>query len=253
MTMIKRLALYILLSLLPSPLMATLAVVQAANNLSTAATATTITVTTTSGNLLVILAAEGANNTATVTISDSASQTWTQVGGYISPNTSSRTSMWYIPNSASVTSITATWSNNPGSLSTTVRAVMYEISGAATASPLETSNTSSSASVATTLTTGAITTSNANDILIDGTNVGANQGTTWSTGAGFTLPSNSTNDRVAMSYQVVSATQSSIATSISWTSTATSCVSIFAAFKASSGGAASAGANTQRKRERIDD
>ncbi len=85
-----------------------LSVVQAQNNEVTTGAAVTVTISTTAGNLLVLLTSEGQNNSSTVTISDSAGQTWTQVNGYVSSNATNQAAMWYKENSAAVTSVTAT-------------------------------------------------------------------------------------------------------------------------------------------------
>src|SRR2546428_535526 len=123
----KILLLTAFLLLVGLPTQAAIAFVQAQNNEVTAATAVTVTISTTSGNLLVFFATEGNNNTLTVTITDSASQTWTQVNGYFSSSSTVRSSVWYKANSAAITSATATWS---GSLSTRVSGMIFEVSGA---------------------------------------------------------------------------------------------------------------------------
>src|SRR6266849_9370973 len=112
-----------------------LSVVQAKNS-QVVGTAVTVTISTTKGNLLVVCAYQGANNTSTLSISDTAGNTWTQAGGYGSASAASRIAMFYVANAAAVTSVTATWS---GSLSATIPCVVYEISGADPSSPFDTS------------------------------------------------------------------------------------------------------------------
>src|SRR5882672_4963385 len=106
---------------------AALAFVQAASN-STATNACAVTVTTTAGNMLVLFVQQSLDNTSTVTITDSSGTgTWTQTAsGYVSNGTTNRTAMFVKPNSAAVTSVTATW-NTGGSPINEV--IVFEISG----------------------------------------------------------------------------------------------------------------------------
>ncbi len=213
---------------------AALAVVQAQNHETVSGvTADTVNITTTAGNLLVAQVRQGSNNTSTATMSDSSgTNVWTQTAsGYNTSASTTRSAMFFVPNAAAVTSITVTWS---GVLSTRVSIMVYEISGAAASSVLDSDVNSSNAANATSLTSGSLTTANANDILIYAVNVGADQ-TTWTVGAGYTFPANATGNRQAMQYQIVSATQSAVTTSMTWGAT-TKSASFFAAFKAAASG-----------------
>lgn len=219
------------------PARAALSVVQAqsAETVSgSTSTTQSVNINTTAGNLLVAFIRQGSDNTSTVTVSDSASQTWTQVSS--SPVHSSQTNftgyMFYIPNSAAVASVTVTFSVAVKNRSITV----YEISGAATSSPLDGNVSSSTSVAATSLTSGSLTTTNANDILLYGVSPdGASGG--FTVGSGFTFQTNSnTNTREAMQYEIVSSVQTNVTTSMSWATSQTGAVGIFAAFKAASGG-----------------
>jgi len=220
---------------------AAIAVVQAANNQVTSATASTINtsgnmVATTAGNLLYISCYEGVNNTSTLAITDSASQTWIQAGGYVSADTSSNQAGFYKPNSASVTSITGTWS---GSLSATIPCIMYEISGAATGNPFDanTSNPASSSNTASgnTLNSGTLSTNNTNDILLYAVGIGGNAGTNWiaDTGHGYSFPTNSntgSTGRLGIESKIVSSPQNGVTTFITTSNAQLHRTGIFVAF-----------------------
>src|SRR5260370_681993 len=137
--------------------------------------------------------------------------------------------MFYKPISAAVTSVTARWTgagNNVG-------AIVYEISGADASTPADGSvNSNVSGSGITSVTSGSLTTANANDILIYGVRSQSNE-TTWTAGSGYTIPANGSNTRQGMQYGIVSSTQSGVTTSMSWNSGAPGAIGIFAAFKAS--------------------
>ena len=204
-----------------------LSVVQAQNNEVTTGAAVTVTISTTAGNLLVLLTSEGQNNSSTVTISDSAGQTWTQVNGYVSSNATNQAAMWYKENSAAVTSVTATWS---GGISTRISGMVFEISGAALSGSLDANVTDTNTGSVTTETSGSLTTTNANDILIYGVRLSSNQ-TSFTAGSGYTIPTNGSANRLGMEYQIVSSVQSGVTASISW-STAGNVDGFLAAFKA---------------------
>ncbi len=204
---------------------AVLAVVGAASN-QVAGTAVTATRTTTAGNLLVVFAKGGGSSTATFTISDSTgTQSYTQTASGYSTNGTDRSGMFYFPASASVTSVTATWSG----ASATIMIIVFEISGAASSSVEDASVNNTQAS-GTTATSGSLTTSNAADILIFGMGVGVSV-SSITAGAGYTVPAGATTLRSGMEYKVVSSTQSGVTTTLTWLTAAINC-NIFAAFKA---------------------
>lgn len=253
----RYLSLAMLLLLLTLPARATLSVVQCVNNENTAgidscvATATSGTcnnalAATTTGNLLVVATREGRDNTSTVVISDSASGSWTQfpVSGYQSSSSSSRFTMFYKANSVSVTSVDATWTNGA---STRISITMCEIAGAATSSPLDSDVGSTNTGSVTSITSGSLTTTNANDILIFAGASSANQ-TSWTNGSNYTIQgcapgacnistATGSANRIGIQFRIVSATQSGVTTSISDTG-AGNMASVFGAFKAAGAGAA---------------
>ncbi|HEV2522845.1 MAG TPA: hypothetical protein VGT24_10735, partial [Candidatus Acidoferrales bacterium] len=213
-----------------------ISVVQAAQNFSASSnTSITVPISTTAGNLLVVYCMQGGSNTATVTISDSASQAWTQTtSGYASSASTNRSAMFYKLNSAAVTSVTVTWTASANNIG----AIVYEIKGADINSPADGSvNSSLSGSGITSLTSGSLTTTNASDILIYGARSQSNE-TMWTAGIGYTIPTNGTNTRQGMEYKVVPSTQSGVTTSMSWNSGTPGAAGIFAAFKVASGGVA---------------
>jgi len=155
---------------------------------------------TTAGSLLVAYVREGTSDTVSWTVTDDAGQTWSQSAcGYVSTNNTNRAAMSYVANSASMTTVTATFSANAAPASI----VILEVAGAAT-SGVEDNCTNNSVDVAvTTIDTGALTTSNPDDILIDAVGVTVDQ-TGFSSATGFTLLPNASNVRMAMQFATVS-------------------------------------------------
>jgi hypothetical protein len=201
-----------------------IAFVQAKNNQAApnSGVNNTVSITTTAGNLLVLMSYTDKASNLTPTISDSASQTWTQAGSNPTVGNGICT-MWYMPNSASVTSVSVAWATYSGGATTSV--VVFEFSGAALSTPLDSnaSNpvTSSGAATATSLASGSLSTSNANDVLVYAVGENGNQSNSFTVGSGFTLPSGgqvATNGRAAMAYKIVALTQSGATVTMSWSS-----------------------------------
>lgn len=217
---------------------AALAFSTATTKTSSSATAVTNSIVTAAGSLLVAYCGQGANNTSTVTMTDSGGvNVWSQTAsGYSSANSSSRCSMNFVANAGAVTTVTSTWS---GSLSTTVSMCVYEITGAATSSPEDSSVNSSNNVSEQTATSGALTTTNANDILLFGVRLGTSN-SSWNTSSGYTSPTGSTDVRIAIEYQIVSTTQSGVTVTRTWTGNATH-AEVFAAFKQAPAAAAAVG------------
>lgn len=211
--------------------------VKAAAN-STVGTATTVTISTTANDAIVVIAYQGVNSTSTLSVSDPASNTYTQAGSYVAVS-GDRFAMFYDCRAAAVTSVTATWS---GSINATVPVVVFEISGLAASGCLDphggnpVSSTQTSG-IHTSFASGALSTTNSADILVFGMGAGSNL-SGEAAGSGFTLPSGgkSSNGRAAMIYKVVAATQTNVSTSITFTSATVQSAGIFAAFSATGGG-----------------
>lgn len=197
----------------------------------TSVTNLTVNITTTAGNAVCVFSRSPAGSGLTATITDSAGQSgWTQTAsGYSADGTTDTTAMFCHPNSAALTSVKVTWSGTGG----TIGAVAWEMNGMA-ASTMEDASVNNSNGSGTTATSGSLTTTNASDILVFARGA---SGTTSSpaAGSGFTLPSGQSSARVVMTYKIVSATQSGVTTTITWTSNRTN-ANIFAGFKASGGG-----------------
>jgi hypothetical protein len=203
-----------------------LSVAQSAANINTGTGNTSLTVTlgaaSTAGNLLVAFVRQGENQTDTPTITG-----WTVVGDTTGWGTS-RARMLYRENAPSVSSVTVNYSTGGGV--TRPSMVVMEISGAATTSPLDSwAQATEGTIVVSTLASGALTTTNANDIIVFGQDVGGDQAS-WTQPAGFTLPATAQDVRDALAYQVVSATQAGITPAFTWPS-AYLAQNIIAAFK----------------------
>jgi hypothetical protein len=222
-----------------APAHAQLSLVQCWNNFASGSAGTlavTISPSNSAGSLMVGVIRQGSNNTAMDGVSDSATQTWTQISsGVTNWDTSTAGFGWYMPNSAALTSVTF----DLGANNTNRAAVVCEVSGAATSSPEDSSVNSNTASLVSSLTSGSLTTTNADDILfyMVYTN-GARPNRT--AGSGYTIPTGGqdSSGRIAVQYQIVSSTQSGVTTSMSWTGGGIQAASIFAAFKQAAGGGA---------------
>jgi ASPM-SPD-2-Hydin domain-containing protein/beta-propeller repeat-containing protein/centrosomal CEP192-like protein len=216
------------------------ALVQVQNNIDVIATnyytSFSVPITTTPGNLLVAFCRESSNGTDNFTVSDSAGQTWTQTAsGYKNESTSGpRIGMFYVANSAAVTSVTVHYATAGGVIKPGI--MVMEISGGVTSGVYD-GSVGNNASSTTTSTTAAfgLTTTNPNDILIFATDTSTNQ-TGWTSGSGA-IPSNKvaigpngSNARMAMEYQVVSTVQHQVSASMTYSNTAWN-GNIFAAFK----------------------
>ena len=192
-------------------------------------------ITTKPGNLLVAFCRASSTSTDNFTVTDSAGHVWTQTAsGYKNVSYAGpRIGMFYIANSAAVTSVKVNYTT-PGGV-TKAGIMVFEISGAASSSVADGSVENATAST-TTSTSGSLTTTNANDILIFATTTTGNV-SGWTAGAGYVIPNNSlttgnsgSNIRMAMQYKVVTSVQANAATGITYENTNWN-GSIFAAFK----------------------
>ena len=202
--------------------------VSAGQTQATTATAATLTKTIATGDVAVCMTANAANNTSTVAITDSTagSNTWTQTSsGYSARSTVTRVAMFWSKLASGITSVTATWS---GSLSTNINLTCYDLKNMAS-SAIEDASVNNNAASSTTASSGSLTTTNAKDILIFGSDQYGVISSPAAT-APFTLPSGGSGGRDIVSYNIVIATQSGLTTSNTWTS-AQANASIFAGFK----------------------
>lgn len=209
----------------PAPLRA-IAVVQAAS-LQSVGTSTQVNLTTTSGNLIVAIVYTDVSNGALLGVTDSASQSWSQVGTTFGVGNSAF-AMFYLPNAAAVTFVTGTCN-----VSGTLPVVVYEISGIATSSPLDGFVISSGAGSLGSLASGSLSTVNASDILLYGVGENVNQtGAGFVAGSGYAIQTNGQlqTGRAAIQFKIVAATQSGTTTTMTLTSPGGDRDGIFAAF-----------------------
>jgi len=171
----------------------------------------TTTVSIASGsNVCIGIVREAIDNTSTWTIADSASQTYTAV---TTANTSYGTHVAYAAckfNSAALTSITVSYS--PGGPSTMAGIIIVSPGTNAVdqaAKPAETGGSYTS------LASGNITTTSANSIAYFCADAGAAV-STFTAQAGWTIPTNGQNTRVACTYQIFSAIQTALNTTLNW-------------------------------------
>src|SRR5437016_14554676 len=128
--------------------------------------------------------------------------------------------MFFVANSVAVTSVTVHYTTSGGVIKPGI--MVFEISGAASSSVADGSVNNGTAST-TTSTSGSLTTTNANDILIFATDTSGNE-TGWTAGTGYAIPNNmvttgasGSDVRMAMQYAVVSSVQTNTATSTAYT------------------------------------
>jgi centrosomal CEP192-like protein len=215
------------------------ALVQVQNNIDTSGAAFTsfsVPITTQPGDLLVAFVRESSNGTDNFTVNDSAGQAWSlTASGYKNESSSGpRIGMFYMANSAAVTTVTVHFTTSGGVIKPGI--MVMEISGAASTGVLDGSVNNASGASVTTSPSGSLTTTNANDILIFATDTAGNE-TGWTAGTGYAIPNNKlvigasgSNVRMAMQYAVVSSVQSGTKTSMTYTNAAWN-GNIFAAFK----------------------
>jgi len=187
-----------------------------------------VPITATAGDALLACVREGSNDTDAFTITDDKSQLWTQTkSGYESANVSSRMACFWVASTAAVSTVTVDFTTAGG---VSVRSLtVLEITGA-DASTFEDASIGIGATtdgVNSTLQSGALTTTHANDMLVYYVGLGDNV-TSWTAGTGFTIPNNAvapgisgSNVRTAIAVENVSTTQSGVTTTMSWSPTLT--------------------------------
>lgn len=183
---------------------------------SLSATASILTKTIATGDVAVCFTSEDAGTGGTAIITDSTlgSNTWTQTtSGYTSYSSFNTGAFFYSKLASGVTSITATWA---GSLSTNINLTCYDLKNMATSS-IEDSSVKNQATTNTTSTSAALTTTNAKDILIFGTNVDSGSSSGFAATSPFILPTGGSGGRDVLSYNIVVATQAGVTTTQTWT------------------------------------
>lgn len=195
---------------------------------------TTVTCTIAAGHTGILFTSEDSSNTATATVSDSGGNTWTQTtSGYSSAGGSTlvRSAIFTAPIVTGVTSVTVNWST---SVSFSL-AVLMDFTGMATSSLEDASvNINSNSLQVSTLTSGALTTTHASDVLFYGLRTDGSSGG-FTVGSGYTLPANGvSNVRGMMQYKIVAATQAGVTTAATW-ATPAAAGSIFTGIKGGAG------------------
>lgn len=231
----KRLIALLVLLLCASSARGVIAVTQARSN-QAGGTSTSVTITTTANHLIVVIGYEDVSSSSTMGVGDSGCAapcaSYLQVGSTVTVGNGAM-AMFYRENAPSVTSVQCT-----SSTSATLPCVVYEISGTASSGSLDGSATATASASGTTLTSGALTTTNTgSDILLYGMATGATQ-TAWTVGASHTidaqgaLPSSgqAINGRECMQRRIVSGVQSAVTTSTTPNSNGSDRIGIYAAF-----------------------
>jgi hypothetical protein len=192
----------------------------------------TFAANTTAGNEYFVLARAGFNTGWGMAISDSEGNTWQSCAAANGGNATHQLQLWYAENVVGGThdAISVNTTGN-GASASTMSLVMFEYSGLATASSKDVCSATGGTGSTSPLSTTAITTTNANDLIIGGFGEGAD--TTWTAGSGFVVENSTV--RVAFETKTVAAT-GSYQPQISVGTTATSWTAIAGSFKAAGGG-----------------
>ena len=189
---------------------------------------TTMTATT-AGDAVACFVREGLNNTDNFTMSDEQGQTWlqTNVKYFIDPAaTTRRASVFYFPNSLSITFPKVTFSTGGGC--SLISMTCIEMANMASSVMLDT-DTFNGLTTATSHTTTGLTTANANDLLVVFLETGGAV-TSFAGSNNYTMSANAKLTRTAVEYETVASVLTSTTTVITWTTTQQS-ASDFVAFK----------------------
>lgn len=168
-----------------SPVYATIALVQHPSPLSQAANTTgslAFASNPTANDLLVVCARLGNANPSptSITISDTPTNTWTQIGSTVTTASQFNLLCWYAVNSTTgADTVTVSWTN-----SQTLRMMEYEYSGTATSSPLDT-NASGTGSSTGINSSSSINPAGPNELLFVAACNNAN--VTYTAGTNYTL------------------------------------------------------------------
>lgn len=191
-----------------------LAVVQGPAHGGTSASAGSVAVTygstTASGNLLVALITRTTGH-AVSSVTDSAGNSWVQAGTTLSNADNNDFDIWYAKNAtANAGAVTATLA----SATTYLQMAIYEVSGADTSAPYDTSATGSG--FGTAVASGTLTLATANEIIfamVIATPPGVTQGTNY-TGTNYTVTGDA-NAYFLAEYHIVTANEAATASASS--------------------------------------
>lgn len=200
-----------------TPPPSSLAIVNTGTNSSQTAvtTLTASAVNATTGNAIVVWARQGAANTITGTVTDTAGNTYTNIG-YTSLGSGDRAGLWYAKNITgnASNSVTVTWSVSSGFTAITV----IQISGASTSAPLDTFVAGSSGA-ANSITSLAFTTGVANTVVIMAASI-QSLGNVYTPNAGYTLVTTDPDTLNGVQCKIVSSIQTGITPVMTSTQTA---------------------------------
>jgi hypothetical protein len=230
----------------------TISLINCQSNVASLSASVSITsfVLTTAGDGIMVWTG-GSTITVTPTVSDNGSggsQTYTQAGF----ENASAVGSGYAFTVANATSavngatITASWS---GSLSLFITAC--EVTNAVTSGIVDGTPAGSTANLVTSLTSGALTTSNAGtDLLVYCIGASSTSISSQTAGTNYAIPSGATSVHDACQTRAVTGTQSGVTTSMSWTTSATHVVGLYFALE-QSGSAVNSQFDKRRKLARI--
>jgi len=202
-------------------------------------TVNTAATSMTAGNLsFVFIHWRNSCSTTTATITNTAGDTYTQIGGYQNNSAAGTCSArFYNSNSAghasNVYTVTLSASVQNPSIS------VLQTSGLRTTSVLDASVSSAITTAGTTITSPSFSTTQASELMVAGGS-SYNTGGTWTADTGWTKPSScdGPNKWSTIQYQVVSSTQSNITTTLTRSITAYLAIGV-ATFKAPAAAASS--------------
>lgn len=201
---------------------------------ATGSTCVANAIATTTGNLLVV-AVETASGTASTSVTDTASNIYTQIGSNLA-NGAQTLQMYFAKN------ITGNAANvvsaNYGSAPSTPFVYVWEVKGADTASPLDTSSSGTTTNANGVVSSGTFSTAGANEIILVAA-CGASVSLTFTPQANYVLDSSnitagSGTGTGGAQHQIWGTTQSNISVSMGSNSTGGTLGIFAAAFKASS-------------------
>jgi hypothetical protein len=179
------------------------------NNSASVTTASTSSFNATSGNIIVVIITYSFSNTANITMSDTAGNTYTQVDVLYHSTATFKTHTYYAKNITGNASnvVTATSDVNVGFL----RMACVQYSGASTSSPLDQHNiTSGSEGFVGSLTSVSYTTSTAKEVLIGLSYNGG--GNSWVPDTGYTTEVTTGSSSVSIEDQIVTSIQTGVTT-----------------------------------------
>lgn len=203
-----------------------LQVVQAVQNVKDGTSVSAPAMVNTSGDSLKVACREGNDETSITGVTDTVGNTYTLVNKTSGTVGGNRELAFYEALNIKSSGNNVVSCNFASGLTLTETIVVMEVAGLNTSNDQDGSVTSALAVLGTTVTSGLLTTANANDILIY--TVTISNDNTISCGAGYTIPTNGSNLRSAMCYQIVASTGTYSATSTWGTSSGAN--GIFAAF-----------------------